>query len=343
MKKKELTALDSLIHRIREARSYYNDKITNIKIERLDGNTIEPHGKYFDENIRRKALELKVVISSVFVVGNLKVSLKFICTDDSDINRKKMKTIVEDCIWIINALASFKPPPSNELFITLIDIDLPKRVRWADIPNAYNVNTGFYMIGRNIMYIYRREEMMKTLIHEMVHYWKFELNDLYLPIKSELRQYFGIHDLNFNESYVDSIAILLNLAFYCIKKELSYEQILRIWMDEKQHMIKRALCISMNYRVIFGAVKTNKSIKERTNAMSYYVIKAALFCDPEYTIILLNHLKSGKDMTQIYYNILNRQIINTPSIFWSELRDVYLKQSLCKDGDSLTMSSLEIL
>jgi len=185
--------------------------------------------------------------------------------------------------------------------------------------------------------------MIKTLIHEMVHYWMFELDEIGNVIKSDLRQYFGIYDLNFNESYVDSIAILLNFAFYCIKNGFfTKEKIERLWVDENEHMIKRALCISINYWKIFGA-KTPKSITEKTNAMSYYVIKSALFCDPEYTFFLLNHLISGEDMTHIYYTILKRQIMDTSSVFWGKLREVYLKQSLCKDGDSLTMSSLELI
>lgn len=344
MKKDMFSVLNTLIRRIGKARPNKINSIVDVKIEKFNDNIIEPHGKYFDENIRKKALkDLQVVISTIFDVRELKVSLRFICTQNNDTNRKNIEKSIEDCRWIINVLTSFKPPPSRELFITLIDVDSPKRVQWADIPNAYNVNTGFYMIGQNIIYVYRREEMIKTLIHEMVHYWIFELDETYNANKNELRQYFGIYDLNFNESYVDSIAIFLNFAFYCIKNGIvAKENIERLWVDENEHMVKRALCISINYWEIFGA-RTPKLITEKTNAMSYYVIKAALFCDPEYTFFLLNHLISGKDMTRIYYTIIKRQIMDTSSIFWGKLREVYLKQSLCKDGDSLTMSSLEFI
>jgi len=309
-----------------QAYNHVKHKVFTIKKDGFDGRLIES-AAYFPDEIREKALFLKWVFTTEFHLADVSLNVRYI-TDDANGAAFKEMLVGSQCI--INVLSSLKPCPRRYLYMTLIDIDLPKKVRWADIPTSMNVNTGF--TAGDTIYVYRREEMMKVIIHELVHFWEFKLHDYY---NSELTDYFGVVStpINFNEGYVDSIAMVLNVALVCAKRGLNFKI---TWRKEFQHVMNQAVCVSANQ----WACEHNY---EKTNTMSYYVVKAALYCaGSTYWSLLRRYNYNLNNMIGVnaFYNILKHELTTEDSRFWKSMKLAHAKRGLCISGDTMKMSSV---
>jgi len=142
-----------------------------------------------------------------------------------------------------------------------------------------NINSGATIAG-NFIYIFRNEELIKVLFHELVHYLKLDMFDF----QDEFRSLYNKINLdaemiNPNEAYTETLGLLLlniweynylNLDIdinYYINKKLtielgwSYFQICKI--------LKYFRCYN-SYEDLF----TNKCIfKQKTNVLSYFFLK----------------------------------------------------------------------
>jgi hypothetical protein len=269
----------------------------------------------------------------------LTIHVRFVTATVNTQTITRAKSIIADCIVFVDTLLKIRRAPVeyDNLYITLLDIDAPKVVRWADTPDPTNVNTGF--TWGDMIYVYRHEEMCKVLIHELVHYWNFHLPSL--PDKEQqARAVFRVSDLNFNEGYVDSLAVVLYTSLMSLKTGKQFKE---LWDQQYDHVMYQALCVSMNYLAVQQS-HIGDEIKEKTNTMSYYVVKAALYsAKKSYWDLLtsgdVNYSLTGNiDATRQFYDILLYQITDTKSDFWKRLRQVHKQRGVCRDGDTMAMT-----
>lgn len=307
----------------------------------FDPSTLIEPGRYFPESMHHiAATKLKYEFAYIWtVVPGFEVRLIYVCRDSNAVTLAKQ--FVYWAKWMGAVLNQIKPlSVPRKLTITLLDIDIPKRVRWTDIPTPENVNGGFTW-GDQI-YVYRREEMCKVLIHEMVHYWDFQLTGA-ADKEAEARRIFGVADLNFNEGYVDSLAVLLYTALMSADHNRDFN---KTWKRQREHVMYQALCVSMNYLAIAQQKSSTQlaTIQEKTNTMSYYVVKAAIYCaGTRYWATLDKYqynLGSSTAATRQFYDILLDQINNTKSAFWKRMKEVHASRGVCKDGDSMRMTAM---
>lgn len=261
---------------------------------------------------------------------------------------KKILELVVLICKILHTLSHERQVVPN-LNILLIDIDVPKIMSMNKTPNQNNVNTGLTYGYTNVI-VYRREEMAKVLIHELVHAWRFELVGA-ISQSNELRKHFGIQDLNFNEAYVDSLAMLINCYICCKTDESRFRT---LWNKELKNVIQKAICIGLIYLNIYGHNYTGP-IKEDTNTMSYYVVKAMLltadsghywniFSDTKFIQVrdgVTNSENNSK--TSKFYNVIESQCM-LGSTFWKSIQNEY-KQigDTCRDGASMRMSIVDMM
>ena len=164
-----------------------------------------------------------------------------------------------------------------------------------------NVNTGFTFScklttsGENEMYIYRKEEWFKVLIHESFHAFSLD----YLGLSSEVIenidrkviQFFPLHiNLRYYESYCEMWAELLQII-YMNWEELSqnekpiwskFERMLKI---DQKHSVKQAVKILKQQHICYSDLfeKSNKSqlkrmeYREVSPVFSYYLIKSIFY------------------------------------------------------------------
>lgn len=158
-----------------------------------------------------------------------------------------------------------------------------------------NVNTGvtfiyFFESYRDI-YIFREEEMLKVLIHELVHFYDLDQKTIKTDIEHDLNELFNLRgkSINVNESFTDTYACILNLLIYCsLKTKLerqSYSWYVRecnkAFKREHKFILEQSINILKHngYQMINGRIVPTREISETTSVTSYYILKAIVFCD----------------------------------------------------------------
>lgn len=174
------------------------------------------------------------------------------------------------------ALSQIKPHGSTlHTFIYLT----PYKKKFPSKPpiTSHHINTGFTLGDHSRIYLYRREELFKVLIHELVHAYEIDnsdINNLQKPVQDFFHR---TENLLINEAYTDTIACMFNAIIYklfakLIGHEAPYDPI----AHEARYIQKKA---SQVLAFLGYDLKKNKypAAQENTNILSYYVLKAVLF------------------------------------------------------------------
>lgn len=159
--------------------------------------------------------------------------------------------------------------------LNIVLIDCPDHRQFIDHPHY--VNGGFTYINNNIIYVYRHDEMLKVILHEVIHHaFYFKDSDVYLgdPIRSKV-------NINFNEAIVEFLATL-----YQIKYASSTIQ------NELKHSLK-------NVKNVISLCPYN------TNLYSYIVIKHLLLKKSKF---VLKCIQNGK--YDLIYQYIHKIKIN---------------------------------
>jgi len=228
--------------------------------------------------------------------------------------------------------------------IYLFDLDFPKILETGCQLDYKHVNTG--VSYKTDITVYRKEELGKVLIHEMLHRFRFEIIRTH-PKQADIATYFGLKEINVNEAYVDSIALMINVAVYVNGKKSEFN---RKWEEELKHVYQQALCVSKVYYHLYKDLKVGQLIHEKTNVISYYVVKAMIYSAyGEGTDISaihngLSYDRWYSDTSELLKKI--EQQFSITSEFWKEIQRLLLNHKglySCRHGDSLRMSTLDCI
>ena len=177
--------------------------------------------------------------------------------------------------------------------ISIYDTPFKKSLENTSKITTYNINSGYSIPYVKQIIIYRREELLKVLIHELLHIFQFKIReedsscgmfcDLY-SIKTE--------EFLVNESIVELYgiiynSILLSLSMYNKINRSKIIEILNIELEFNLYQTAKILKFSRFDNIEeFLCNCTNKYImEEKTNIVSYIIIK---------TLILFNINKLDK-------------------------------------------------
>ena len=200
-----------------------------------------------------------------------------ILSNDSDYYETFFIKFISDCIHVIENV--FKR--SIERCKIILALTNEKKILSKDkIIKPININSGLSYIHVNKSYIiiYRKEEICKVIIHELLHiyhihpyYYKPEF-DLFLKKKHNIQLIKG-KSLNIFESYVESLAVFINSIIY---EEMFDSK--NTFTKELKHQLSTVKQFS-NYKPYF----------ESTNVYSYVFLKYILLVNFDN---ILNDLKS---------------------------------------------------
>ena len=159
-----------------------------------------------------------------------------------------------------------KIPPKNKIFG----------------PN--NVNGGV-TFPQNFSLVYRKEENIKVLLHELLHLFNYQINyELQKKYKKNITKYLCYSEesdeyLNIDESFVELFATILNIIFIMLELEINSKKSLitllnieRIWS-----LFQASKVIVFNGFDLYSEliqVNCKKIFYEKSNVMSYYIIKS---------------------------------------------------------------------
>jgi hypothetical protein len=167
-------------------------------------------------------------------------------------------------------------PMANPIIFWLVPVDdiktFPKPGKIIDVSH---VNSAYTYINGDTVYIYRREEFPKVILHETLHHiaaidTSKEWTQEQLKFVFDM---FKIHEntlLRPNEAIVETWADLMQIAFVSIEYKMDFQKLYDTELNWSLQQAKRIL-----------AKQGNSQWREGTHAYSYYVLRSLFMFDIE--------------------------------------------------------------
>lgn len=312
---------------------------------------LEAHdSKYFAVSIQDRIQKtMKKESYASFSFDGFDVSFTFI-------HKSTPKYMIEFYLFlfvkVLQGLATVSPL-RRHMHMHLIDTPVPKKYSKTS-PQLTNkeVNSGVTIkhldVNECYVYIYRREEMIKVLIHELIHALDIDHSSLNPHLETQLKQFFGVanNSLFVNETFTDTLACYINTMIYSVFESMCIEQSTPIHrrfkhhlQNETKHILSQARRIldlygSFNER---GYWEPREQVHEKTHAVAYYVLKGATFSSLDLWKAYMESQNWQFRSEQGFLNLLESIVLDRSSVFWKKM--LVTKY----DGTtSLRMSSLDI-
>lgn len=296
-------------------------------------------GKYMSKRIYgsiEKKLHYK--IERHYVFDNTRVSMCIFCVNKS-FPFHTLYNLLNYYIFVLNKLNRM-PVVNIILYLTNIKKLFPQST--DTILNEDNVNSGVTFLSEDekTIIIYRKEELYKVLLHELIHYYeidfhnydnkfdKYFINKFNIQVKSPVKNI--NNPLALYEAYTDSVAcyghLITNVLFKNKYGDLN-TLIKQSLTKEKKHYMLQAAKV---YK--FG------NLSEDTHCFSYYIVKACIFKNFDKFIqfvakqgLLLNNRTKHESFITFVKEIMNDEFfkelkrIRTAKIVLSSIKMTNLK------------------
>ncbi len=243
----------------------------------------------------------------------------WIVTDKKTIN----KNLVNQLVNRVNTMKKIsKNGIDNNIYIWLTNEKkiLPKK---GDTLNTLHVNSGLsYVYPPKVkkngdIYIWRKEELPKVLIHELLHSLRYDYYSQNDYLNNLIHQDFNVtHHINVNESYTETLATVLNCLFYTIEHDKDYEYFLALLSNEIEHSNQQVdkLLHHYGYHDITELSRGNSDtiFRQETGAFSYYILKAMVMnnLDNFMKFSMKNRLYYPKNGDKTYHKLLKKYCKN---------------------------------
>ncbi len=171
-----------------------------------------------------------------------------------------------------------------KLHLTIVTYNARKRINMhKEFLHPINVNSGITIYKRltrhSRVVVYRSEELVKVLIHELIHGLDIDFKFDYDP--QSLVDFFNLDrlckPLLINECYTDTLAVIINSCLYSLLFQKNVKTVLsseRKFMREQARKVLKLYGYKSNDNDC--KLVTDSKICEKTPAISYYVIKAMM-------------------------------------------------------------------
>ena len=267
-----------------------NGRIIMDHVNHLLNNNIIPENMYntaIDPNIMNEFVELYLMeyihnelkYKHIYTINykNLDIELNIFSKNNSIPNNE-----LNDIIERIVICGLFK---SNKLEIKFnVDIYLTPFKKKCNYNNPLKVlgpreiNSGASLAWKKL-FVFRKEELNKVLVHELVHYLWLDLHDV--PF-ANFSNYFNINSDNkvlLNEAYTEIMGLLINMCIYSDK--------ISVIKDLLNKELKYSMYQSAKILTIFNFENANQffkkcdcaNFKQNTDVFSYFIVKTAILMD----------------------------------------------------------------
>ncbi len=241
-------------------------------------------------------------------------------TPNNKLSKFEEKDILDMIICILLFKSLFNRPEKYKQKVTFYPTSLPKLLpktinKLCLGPHECNSGLTFVStsedhneIDNGDIILFRKEEHIKVLIHEMIH---SNFRDLLLihnqsGNKEITNKICTDYDILLNESYTEFIATILNIFYIGVKNKKKLKEINDMLKREIEYSIKVANKILRFYGInnIDDILKVNnfckKHLSQKTNVISYYLFKPLQF-------IHLNQMEEFLKKYTQHLQIINRE------------------------------------
>lgn len=180
--------------------------------------------------------------------------------------------------WLINISKQNKP--KINLYIYLTDF---KKYISNDILGNMEINSGVSYTNHWLQ-IFRKEEILKVLIHELIHNLNLDVN--YSSFCKGCSDNINMHEnsqpILINEGYVEAIALYLHCIYCGIETNTDPWQLLR---NEEQFTIYQINKIFRHYKIHnINYFSTSNNFVQHTNVIPYFILKYLFLLNIKYFI-----------------------------------------------------------
>jgi hypothetical protein len=244
--------------------------------------------KHIDENIVSQ-------LTYTFSLFERNIKIHFIEEKESIAYNKHMDMIFM-WLYILNKHAS--KTCSNRLVVYLYFTSLEKKIPSnISILDEIHINSAFTSTcpKDSEIVIFRKEEWLKVFIHETFHNFGLDFSDMDGEIcKAKILEIFPVDsDVNLYESYTEVWAEIMNACFCSfsfLKKpdeEMFMQGVEMFCSLERKYsfiqMVKTLQFMGLTYKDLYSEKRESQMLrtlyKEKTNVLSYYVIKCIIMND----------------------------------------------------------------
>ena len=367
-----MASIDKFFHFISKKYTHYCEnestlfphlKLENYKLQAPVSGVLHESGKYISPQLHTKVNQLYFYhFHSAYVYDRIPITLDIFHKGES---KKTILTIFHVINFMIYYCKSLKNTQIDSLTIKLVMSPYKKTLpKMNTAITAHNVNSGFtsrnYGNNNSSIVIYRKEEIVKVLIHELLHAFDIDSKISSKPYENDLLKLYsfkevndGLDHINVNESFTDTYACLLNIALVALQSNKNVKYFLEMVHLEQNHIVSVAEKIMshiglniQNGNTILKMQPKKFEYMETTHVISYYILKALNFKNVNgfLSYLIENNYQIGRIATYVdYIYKLSKNIKweKQNNNLTSNVRGVYKLNS--KNLNSILMSSIDIL
>jgi len=208
---------------------------------------------------------------------------------------------------------------ANDVQLTIFYCDQKKYLplQRGDMITTENINSGCTHVGEYI-YVWRKEECYKVLIHELIHYFSMDFHEYnYEVLGDMLRDVIHIDGKDVaNEAYTEILAVTINSMMIGINASLQSWQKIMSEVIARENLYTHMQVAKIIYH--FGGTKYDDlfkiTIKQNTSLASYIIAKGALLYNYPMVMKYFDGVRDLDNFEVVYRdalnNMFNRDVVN---------------------------------
>jgi hypothetical protein len=276
-----------------------NNIIINF-LEKKSEDYIEDN-KFTSDNIKNKILE-KIKYGYQITFKNN--SIIYFCQKKL---KEKIPNIIIHMFQIIILLKKIFNKSEYNQNITYFETNEKKKFPKKNIVLGPNeVNSGLTFLDLETKHkngdiiLYRKEEVLKVLIHELIHSNLIDSKIIFSKKTNEFSNLFCVnYKILLNEAFTESFATIINIFYIHIINKMKKQELNIMFQNEIKYSnyICNKIINFYNINNISDIIKKNNecinNFPQKTNVFSYYILK---------NILLTNHILFGNILNKYTYN-----------------------------------------
>jgi hypothetical protein len=336
----------------------FNNSIKEINILKINTIPQIKNNKFTSDSINKDIEKIKYVYLIQFDNNKIYYYCKNNIKSKKNNKNKILENINNICKVIKSLKILFKRENEEQIvhfYMTNKKKQFPKNKSTILGPNESNSGVTFSnFVESGEITIYRSEEYLKVLIHELIHsnFIDKELIFINKVLEKEFNEYFCTnYTILLNEAFTETMATILNLFYIHISMKLNKKELDNMFNNEFKYSIYIYSKILNYYNIqnINQIFKKDRgkcilNFPQQTNIIAYYVFKPLLlFNIVEFTDLYQKYLVNYKIKNE-FVNKFAKLIINNISNLDKLLisKNILDKNESSNKNNSLRMTLYEI-
>ena len=283
--------------------AFIQKTFTNIKLETITMskkyNSSIPDKLLIGDYVSKK-IEKHDLVSVTYKMNNNTVTIY--TKNENDLPNIKL---IMKIILLIKELS--KNTKIVEIYIFCGDIKKCIPHIKKNIISSEHMNSGYSV--DSFIFIWRKEEIYKVLIHELIHNLDLDFNTQNNnALDKHVHKIFNINGINVaNETYTEILALTINSVIFSMLHDVDFNSVINSELIMTHFQIAKIL----NH---FGGITYDDlftvKIKQSTSVVSYIIVKGMLLNNYQQILNLWDKKSNFKEYETIFLNFVNKNGLN---------------------------------